>query len=113
MNQNVKDFVSEKVKEIISAASCCAELKAAGENWLNALGTDQEAEQTEKLMAEIEMDIMPVDGRITGRGPGIRRGPRKGSGGSRQRDQSRRSKILRLSGLCGGRSDPGKEGRAS
>ena len=46
------------------AASCCAELKAAGENWLNALGTDQEAEQTEKLMAEIEMDIMPVDGLI-------------------------------------------------
>ena len=41
MNQNVKDFVSEKVKEMISAASCCAELKAAGENWLNALGTDQ------------------------------------------------------------------------
>ena len=64
MNQNVKDFVSEKVKEMISAASCCAELKAAGENWLNALGTDQEAEQTEKLMAEIEMDIMPVDGLI-------------------------------------------------
>ena len=64
MNQNVKDFVSEKVKEMISAAFCCAELKAAGENWLNALGTDQEAEQTEKLMAEIEMDIMPVDGLI-------------------------------------------------
>ena len=64
MNQNVKDFVSEKVKEMISAVSCCAELKAAGENWLNALGTDQEAEQTEKLMAEFEMDIMPVDGLI-------------------------------------------------
>lgn len=48
MNQNVKDYVSEKVKEMISAHSCCKELK--------------EAIQTQNLIAEIEMDIVTADG---------------------------------------------------
>lgn len=64
MEQNVREYVTEKVKDLISAPSCCAQAKAAGENWLKAAGTDQEAEQTKNLIAELEMDIMPVDGLI-------------------------------------------------
>ncbi len=64
MEQSVREYVTEKVKALISAPSCCAQAKAAGENWLKAAGTDQEAEQTKNLIAELEMDIMPVDGLI-------------------------------------------------
>ena len=41
MTQNVKDFTIQKVKELMSASSCCAEAKQAAQNWLDALGTDQ------------------------------------------------------------------------
>lgn len=64
MNQNVKDFVTEKVKALINAPSCCAELKTAAQNWLDAVGTDQEAAKTRELIAEVEADIMPIDGLI-------------------------------------------------
>lgn len=64
MNQNVKDYVTQKVNELLQAPSCCAEAKAAAQNWLAALGSTQEAEQTEKLIAELEMDIVPIDGLI-------------------------------------------------
>lgn len=62
MNQNVKEYVSEKVKELMNASSCCAEAKAAGQRWLDALGTPKEAEETKNLIAELEMDIMPIEG---------------------------------------------------
>ena len=64
MNQGVKDYVAEKVKALINASSCCAEAKEVGQAWLDAMGTDKEAEQTKKLMEQLEMDIMPVDGLI-------------------------------------------------
>ena len=38
MNENVKVYVTEKVKDLINAPSCCAEAKAAGQNWLEAKG---------------------------------------------------------------------------
>ena len=40
---------------------CCAEAKAVCREWLDAVGTDKEAETTKKLFAEVEADIMPVD----------------------------------------------------
>ena len=46
MDQNVRTYVEQKVKEMISAHSCCAEAKAAGQSWLDALGTEREDEQT-------------------------------------------------------------------
>ena len=61
MDQNLKSYVTEKVKALINASSCCAEAKAAGQNWLDALGTDREADQTKQLIAELEMDIIPID----------------------------------------------------
>ena len=64
MDQNVKGYVAQKVKELMDAPTCCAEAKAAAQNWLDALGTDQEAQQAKNLIAELEMDIMPVEGLI-------------------------------------------------
>ena len=64
MDQKVKDYVAEKVKEMMGAVSCSAEAKAAGQAWLDSVGTDRETEQTKKLIAELEMDIMPVEGLI-------------------------------------------------
>ena len=56
--------VSQKVKEMIVAPSCCAELREAGQAWLDAAGTEKEAEATARLLAEIDEDIMPIDGLI-------------------------------------------------
>ena len=64
MNKEVKDYCVQKVNEMINAYSCSAEAKAAGQAWLNALDTENEAEQTKKLIAELEADIMPIDSLI-------------------------------------------------
>lgn len=64
MNENAKAYVMEKVKDLIAAPTCCAEAKAAAQNWLDAVGTDREAEQAKNLIAELELDIIPIDGLI-------------------------------------------------
>lgn len=61
MSESGKSYVIEKVKEMMEAHSCCEEAKAAGQAWLNAIGTDKEAEQAKNLIAELEEDIMPID----------------------------------------------------
>ena len=58
-------IIQEKVQEMISAYSCCTELKAVGQEWLDAAGTDKEADATQKLLTEIEEDLMPIDGMIS------------------------------------------------
>ena len=57
--------IQEKVQDMIFAYSCCAELKEAGQEWLDAVGTQKEAAATKKLLAEIEEDLMPIDGMIS------------------------------------------------
>ncbi len=64
MDQKLKNYVEEKVKDLIQAPSCCGEAKAAGQAWLDACGTDRETKQTELLLAELEEDITPIDGLI-------------------------------------------------
>lgn len=64
MKQTVKENAVKKVQELMQAFSCCAEAKAAAQNWLDALGTEKEAEQTKNLIAELEMDLVTVDGLI-------------------------------------------------
>ena len=54
MNQSAKDYVIEKVKELMNAFSCCADAKEAAQNWLDAIGTDQEKDQAKNLIAELE-----------------------------------------------------------
>ena len=61
MKKEIRDYVVEKTHEMMNAFSCSAEAKAAGQAWLDALGSDREARETEKYIAELEGDIMPVD----------------------------------------------------
>lgn len=65
MTKETQSFVTEKLHELMNAPSCCAEAKAAAQAWLDALGTDKQADMTEKLIAELEEDIMPIDTLIT------------------------------------------------
>ena len=64
MDKNGLDFVVEKSKELMSASTCSSEAKAAAQAWLDAVGTDREAEETKKYVEELEADIMPIDGLI-------------------------------------------------
>ncbi len=62
MEKTLLDSVTEKTRALIAAPSCCSQLKAMAEDWLNAAGTAQEAEATRRYVAEMEADIMPAEG---------------------------------------------------
>ena len=64
MTKELLTYMTEQVKALMEAPSCCAEAKAVCKEWLEAVGTDKEAEATKKLLAEVEADIMPIDGLI-------------------------------------------------
>lgn len=64
MEKALLDFVTAKTKNLLAAPSACPEVKAAANAWLVAIGTDKEAESTAKYIAELEADIMPIDGLI-------------------------------------------------
>ena len=64
MDKQVLDFVIEKTNALIAAPSCCKEAREAAQSWLNAVGTEREAEETQKYIAELEEDIVTVDGLI-------------------------------------------------
>ena len=64
MKQDVKEYVIQKLNEMTSIPYCCEEAKSAAADWMNALGTDKEAEQTTKLLAELEADLLPIDNYI-------------------------------------------------
>ena len=68
MDREVLDFVVKKTHELMDAASCSSEAKAAAQVWLDAVGTDREAAEaaeTAKYIAELEADIVTVDGLIS------------------------------------------------
>ena len=46
---------------LLASATCCKEAKEAAESWLAAAGTDKEAEETRKYLAELEEDIVSID----------------------------------------------------
>ncbi len=64
MSKETLEFAQEKAKELIAAPSCSAEAKEAAQAWLAAVGTDKQAEETKKFIAEMEEDIIPIDGLI-------------------------------------------------
>ena len=64
MNREVKDYVTEKTHELMEAQTCSKEAKEAAQAWLDAVGTEGEAEETKKYIAELEADIMPLDNLI-------------------------------------------------
>lgn len=61
MDKKVFDYVVEKTNELMNAPTCSNETKAAAQSWLDAAGTEKEAEETKKYIAELETDIMPID----------------------------------------------------
>lgn len=61
MDKKVLDFVVEQTQVLINAHTCSSETRAAAQAWLDAVGTDTEAEETKKYIAELEADIMPID----------------------------------------------------
>ena len=50
--------------ELIGAPTCCDEAKAAAQAWLDAVGTENQAAETERYFAELEEDIMPIENLI-------------------------------------------------
>lgn len=64
LDQTVLNAVVEKTHELINAPTCSGEAKAAAQTWLDAVGTETEAAETNKYLAELEANIMPIDGLI-------------------------------------------------
>lgn len=64
MDKKVLDYAVGKTQELINAPTCSSETKAAAQAWLDAIGTDNEASETQKYIAELEADIMPIDNLI-------------------------------------------------
>ena len=64
MKKEVLHYVVQNTHEMIAAHSCSAEAKAAGQACLDPVGTENEAQETEKYLAELEADIMPIDNLI-------------------------------------------------
>ena len=56
-----KQELVKTVQEMISAPSCCSELKAAGRKWLDALGTQEEKAAASALLQEIKEDVATID----------------------------------------------------
>ena len=53
MTQDVRDYVIEKSKALMEAPTFSQESKDAAQAWLDAAGTDSEAEETKKYVAEL------------------------------------------------------------
>ena len=64
MDQKVLDYVVEKTHELMNAPSCSKEAKQAAQDWIDAIGTDNQLAETKKYIAELEADIMTIDGLI-------------------------------------------------
>ena len=64
MKKEVMDYVVGKTHELMEAPSCSKEAKGAAQAWLDAVGTEKEAEETKKYIEELEADIMPIDNLI-------------------------------------------------
>lgn len=50
MTNELRTYLTEQVNALKNAPSCCAEAKAVCAEWLEAVGTDKEAEMTKKLI---------------------------------------------------------------
>ncbi len=56
-----KDDMKKTVQSMITAPSCCQELKTAGEKWLDAIGTADEKVSAAALVAEAKEDVATID----------------------------------------------------
>lgn len=55
------ETMKDKVKEVMEAPTCCAELKKACESWLKSVGTPNQKAETEQLIHELEEDVQTLD----------------------------------------------------
>lgn len=56
-----KEELLHTVGALIAAPSCCPELKAAAQTYLDTLGKDGAQAAAEALVKELEEDICPID----------------------------------------------------
>ena len=56
--------IQELTADLLAAPSACKEIKEAAQNYLDAVGKVGEAEAAKAYVAELEADIMPIDGLI-------------------------------------------------
>ena len=56
-----KSEVLVKVKELIAAPTCCAELKTVAQEYLAEVGTANEKVAGKKLITELEEDVETID----------------------------------------------------
>lgn len=56
--------IQELTADLLVAPSACKEIKEAAQNYLDAVGKEGEAEAAKAYVAELEADIMPIDGLI-------------------------------------------------
>ena len=56
--------IQELTADLLAAPSACKEIKEAAQNYLDAVGKAGEAEAAKAYVAELEADIMPIDGLI-------------------------------------------------
>ena len=64
MEKDVLNYVMEKTRELMDAPTCSQETRAAAQQWLEAVGTDSQQEETRRYVQELEADIMPIDNLI-------------------------------------------------
>lgn len=64
MDKEILNYVVEKTHELMSAASCSSEARIVAQNWLNAIGSEEETAETKKYIDELEADVVPIDGLI-------------------------------------------------
>lgn len=91
--------IRELTGDLLAAPSACKEIKDAAQNYLDAVGTEKEADAAKAYVAEMEADIMPIEGLISFAESDMGAKVFGADGvkkcfASRKRAQSRRRKIL-------------------
>lgn len=56
--------IRELTEELLNASSACKEIKAAAQSYLDSMGTEKQKDAAKAYIAELEADIMPIDGLI-------------------------------------------------
>lgn len=64
MEQRWLEEVIAKTNELIKAPTCSPEAKEAAQSWLKAVEEGREEEETKQYIAELEEDLIPIDGLI-------------------------------------------------
>ncbi len=64
MKKEILEFTIAKTREMMESHTCSKEAREAGQAWLDAVGTELEAQATKTYIEQMELDIMPIDGLI-------------------------------------------------